>query len=446
MLNKKSGGRHSLLIITFTVPYPPSDGGKIAIFSEVDYLRHHFDITLLFDVHQEAVMNDVAQLRRIWPNVRIETVERWAKATKEKSMRSWSWRAAQRAWGSIRRIARRALMGPLQRQLTRPAGRDENIAFTAAGFLYLDRDFINKLGSILQRQYDAVFVEHSYYLSAVNLLPASTLRIFVEIESRFSILQDIVHLGPERDCYSKYVVETCRSYEYSLMSRFDAVIALTPEDRERIARAVPGQEIIVSPFPVLDSEKKAVDPSSWSPKKLIFLGSEIHGPNKDGLIWFVDHILPLLHEKSTKLYITGNWSQETRERYGTNHSIVFTGFIRELGPLIRDSVGIVPIRIGGGGIRSKVIESLAYGIPVVSTRLGAAGVLAENEKQILIRDNEADFAAAIDWIFARPAEARKIARSGLDVIRANYTYEATGRQKLEFLNQALYAKAVTRDG
>ena len=242
--------------------------------------------------------------------------------------------------------------------------------------------------------------------------------------------------------YPEYLVETCRNYEYFLMSGFDTVIALTHDDQKRIQEAVPGTEVIVSPFPVLTTDKKAGNTTEWAPEKLVFLGSEYHRPNKDGVEWFITGILPLVKHAGIKLFITGVWSEETKLKYSMNPAIIFTGFVDDLSELVKNGIGIVPVRIGGGGIRSKIIESMSFGLPVITTRLGVAGVLAENDREILIRNTEKDFADAIDWVIDHTDASRQIIKNGLDIIHSHYTYEVTGRQKLEFLNKSLEQKAM----
>ena len=426
--------KEKILIITFALPYPPKDGGKIAIYSEIEYLRKFFDITVLFEAKSNE-MHHIETLKKIWPNVRIEVIERQAEIKPKKS-------AVAQVRDLTRGIVKKIRPAPIQ------AAPDPSywiVEYVVKSVLFLDQTFLKKVEEILRDEYPVIMVEHSIYMSVVNILPKNSVKVFVEIESRFSVVQDMWNTYNRTDIYADYIVESCKRFEYSLMKAYDALILLTEADKQRIEQEVSNKQMLVSPFPVLDRGSDKIDVNAWQPEKLVFLGSENHFPNKDGIKWFVDQILPKLTNRKIKLCITGNWTAETRVAYSNNDQVVFTGFVDDLNELMKNSICIVPIRIGGGGIRSKLLESLSFGVPVVTTALGASGILAADNKDILIRDGEAEFAAAIDWLVNNPDSAREIIRNGLRIIETHYTYTITGEQKRQFLQKAIseYYKVVS---
>lgn len=421
MLHKKE----KVFIITFAVPYPPTDGGKIAIFSEIDYLRKFFDITVLFELPSQSAIENINVLKTLWSDVNIETISRFEVPKKQKSFRTL-----------LKNIGRKVLNTLVGKEPKAIISNSSIVEDKIKNIIFLDETFVKKVEDILIEKFPIIIVEYSTYLSIINILPKDSFKVFVEIESRFSIVRDIINAQGDSSFYSTYLLEACKNYEYTLISKYDAIIALTHEDKNRIKNVLPNKEIIVSPFPVLathitDTKKE------WFPEKLVFLGSENHLPNKDAVDWFITRIFPLLNTTDIKLFITGNWSIETKTKYTNNSRIIFTGFVDNLSDIMRNSICVVPIRLGGGGIRSKILESLSYGTPVISTTFGASGILAEDDESILIKDLEEEFAEAIDWAIKNPTAIKRMIKNGFKLIKTNYTPEITGEQKRVFLAEKI---------
>ena len=84
------------------------------------------------------------------------------------------------------------------------------------------------------------------------------------------------------------------------------------------------------------------------------------------------------------------------------------------------SVMIVPI-FSGSGIRIKILEGMALGIPIISTTKGAAGIPYKNEKNILIANNELDFYNSIIKLYSNPELYERISLEGRKLIQNNFS-------------------------
>ena len=87
----------------------------------------------------------------------------------------------------------------------------------------------------------------------------------------------------------------------------------------------------------------------------------------------------------------------------------------------RSRVFVVPLR-AGGGMRVKILEAWARGVPVVSTTIGAEGLHYRAGHDILIADNPADFAAAVNAILADRALAQRLAAAGRATVEQHYDW------------------------
>ena len=112
-------------------------------------------------------------------------------------------------------------------------------------------------------------------------------------------------------------------------------------------------------------------------KRLIFVGGSDHKPNQDGITWFVNHVLKEIKIEIPKiqLYVVGRWNEEIQKPL-RGEGIEFTGLLSEsdLFTVMSESdIGIAPLRFGAG-MKRKVLNYMAHGIPVVSTTFGIQGL------------------------------------------------------------------------
>jgi glycosyltransferase involved in cell wall biosynthesis len=96
-------------------------------------------------------------------------------------------------------------------------------------------------------------------------------------------------------------------------------------------------------------------------------------------------------------------------------------------------VMVVPLR-AGGGMRVKILNALAQGLPVVSTTLGYEGIAVEPGRHLLRADTPADFAQAVLCLLADPRKAAELGQAGRELVCSTYDYRETGR-RLESIYQ-----------
>ncbi len=130
---------------------------------------------------------------------------------------------------------------------------------------------------------------------------------------------------------------------------------------------------------------------------LLFVGGFRHTPNVDGMLWFVNEIMPLIKKRRKDLKLTVIGSNPPKEIQALSSTdIIIKGYVTddELGEAYKNHrLCIIPLRYGAG-VKGKVIESMYYGLPLVTTTIGAEG-LDGIESFAEIADNARDFASAI---------------------------------------------------
>lgn len=147
------------------------------------------------------------------------------------------------------------------------------------------------------------------------------------------------------------------------------------------------------------------------PLTLLFLGSFRHLPNQEALNWFVGEVLPRVRaeEPGVRLIVIGS-DPPPKHSLRDAEGIELVGFVEDVRePLGRYAVFVCPI-LSGSGMRVKLLEAFAAGIPVVSTRLGAEGLAAKDGALCALADDAAGFADRVVGLLRDPAAAAEMAR------------------------------------
>jgi glycosyltransferase involved in cell wall biosynthesis len=153
------------------------------------------------------------------------------------------------------------------------------------------------------------------------------------------------------------------------------------------------------------------------PFTLLFLGSFRHLPNVEALSWFVNDVFPLIRTKEARarLIVVGS-DPPPRHSLRESEAIDLVGFVEDVQePLRRYGLFMCPI-LSGSGVRVKLLEAFAAGIPVVSTRLGAEGLADVDGEICALADSPQDFADHVVALLNDPQRARTMAERARDEV------------------------------
>jgi sugar transferase (PEP-CTERM/EpsH1 system associated) len=215
------------------------------------------------------------------------------------------------------------------------------------------------------------------------------------------------------------------TYERDQCRRFDHVIAVSREDADTIRRDY-GVEAVSDVPTGVDTEffrPRADYPAGTH--ELVFTGSMDWMPNQDAIAYFVAEILPRLRRSIPQVTLTvvGRNPPPALEKLArADASIKVTGYVEDVRPYMERAAGyVVPLRVGGG-TRLKIFEAMAMERPVVSTSIGAEGLPVRDGVELLIGDSPDEFAEAVIRVLRDPVAARRLGRSGAELVRKKYAW------------------------
>jgi glycosyltransferase involved in cell wall biosynthesis len=290
-------------------------------------------------------------------------------------------------------------------------------------------------------RYDVVHVE-SCHMAHYGFPPGAAV-VLDEQNIEYEILKrtaSVTESMPRR-LYNQVDALKVQREEQRLWRSVDAIAVTSARDEAAVRRAQPSARTAVVP--------NAVDLGFFTPgqpraerQTILFFGTIDYFPNTDGLLFFLDDVMPLLRARypSLELLIVGASPPPAIQRRA-GAGVTVTGMVDDLRPYLeRARAVIAPLRIGGG-TRLKILEAMAMGRPVVSTTLGAEGLAVSHGRDILIADGAHAFAAEVGRVLDDDRLADDLGSAARRLVEERYDWEHSAAKLA-----ALYRSAVAAHG
>ncbi|MCU0489980.1 MAG: glycosyltransferase family 4 protein [Chloroflexaceae bacterium] len=304
---------------------------------------------------------------------------------------------------------------------------------------FYSREFQQALDRVTaQERFDTIVVEQSQMAYFQHRQPGA-LHILDLQNIEYELLERRVQVqrNPLKRAALALEAIKFKRAELALCRQFDMVF--TPSDRERdhLRR-------LLAPIPVetlansIDPDFFALRPLQPLANQITFIGTTHVDANRDGLCYFMDEMFPLIEAKVPDVHfsIVGGKPPADVRAFGQRPNVTVTGFVDDVRPYMAAAKAlVVPLR-SGGGTRLKIMEGLSFGVPTVSTSVGAEGISVVDGEHILLGDTPEAFAAHIVRVLNDEALQQRLRIQGRQLVEETYSWQAVGRTLQRYLQAA----------
>lgn len=382
-----------VLVVSEWFPYPPVAGAKIRAYSLICQLARLAEVDLIAQVNtltSEQVATGTEHLKQFCGSVE-----------------------------SVPAILYRRSLGKALRLLVDPLPATVRHRRNLA----MEQLLAARLAAV---PYDAV-------IATISGAPVAILHSLIELGAR-PIIADSLELGVLRPSPTAPLVRRARSeFIWGHLRRYtrrmleDIALVTVTSDNERILFADllqrPDQCLVVPN--VLDVREYVGDFGPRDYNSLLYAGSFSYGANYDAVKWFAQQVFERIADREyLKVRVTGNTAgRDLTPLQQACPQIEFTGFVDDIRPYFAQSgICIVPI-LAGGSTRLKIIEAMAWGTPVVSTRIGAEGLDVTHNQDILLADTPDEFATCIERLLHERVLWQRLSVAGRALVAERYSAE-----------------------
>jgi len=312
---------------------------------------------------------------------------------------------------------------------------------------FISDDFKKRLTEVLEKeQFDVVQLEMLYMAPYVETIRQHSKAMIVlrahNVEHKIweRIAKETKFFA--KRWYINHLAKTLKEYELNALETVDGIAAITRKDAA-FFRKYCSKPVIDIPYGVYPEEFTPKSGIEGKPK-FYHIGSMNWMPNEEGIRWFVDEVLPKTVEKVPDFvyHLAGRSMPEWLTAMKNPHVDVI-GEVPDAKAFVADhDVAIVPL-LSGSGIRIKIIESMAMGKTVITTRVGAEGILYDEEVNIIIAENKAKMVEAIRAINENPEIAVKIGQAARKLVEETYDNRKIIARLLMFYEQIRPGSKIT---
>jgi len=235
-------------------------------------------------------------------------------------------------------------------------------------------------------------------------------------------------------------------YEAELCTKYDQVTFVTDEDRKLIEQQivhwdvhVPDRRFTTIPICIDPADKQPIKPVV-QPQRITALGVMFWPPNAEGVLWFAQEIWPRIHAQQPRLTFTvvgKNPPEYLTQLHGTQ-GIEVLGYVPDVEQILSETAAfVVPLR-AGGGMRVKILDTWSWGLPIVSTSIGAEGIEIRDGENIVIANEPEAFSAAVLRVATDPELNQCLRVNGRRWVEEKYDWKTIYEAWDE-----VYARALT---
>jgi sugar transferase (PEP-CTERM/EpsH1 system associated) len=391
-----------VLYLCHRIPYPPNKGDKIRAYRELRAISEQHEVDLFTLADRSTDLQGELPLRHCCRSVTV---------------------------ADLSSIYARLRILPLlftDKPLTIP-------------YFYSSELDVKVRYALLRRSYDRIFVYCSsmaQYVRGIRDIPA--ILDFVDVDSdKWS--QYSTHSRFPLSAIYRREARCLRNYERRLCRRYPNVLVTTDREAQLVRKIWERTGVYVIPNGV-DAEyfKPSMESPCPAEPGITFIGDMAYFPNQEAVTFFALRVLPLIRcvVPNARFYIVGRNPTRRVLRLGRIDGVTVTGAVPDVRPyLAKALLSVAPFSIAAG-IQNKILEAMAYGLPVVATPRAAQGLADSVAEAVNIGQTPNELAELVISLLRNPDQARREGLEARQRVIACYSWEHSLARVLELLENA----------
>jgi len=395
----------NIVLITSILPYPLTSGGAQAQFNMIDKLRHKHKLYVIFPENGKNRKSAMKELHSLWPEVTFYCYPYYKQLLQPSFL-----------FSKIKRAISLRIKSSCKRFLVERTLRPYGFPYSEEFYKFVNNTIKSCAADIVQ-------IDFYPFLHLINQLPVGIPSVFIHHELRYIRNQRLLANVDLTDSECEYM-DKVKEQEISDLNKFHVVVTLTDVDKKELQNEGVKTPIYVSPAAI---NSTVLPYEKWN-NRIVFVGGFAHTPNKEGLDWFFSKVVPQIDwEKSscTGMDVIGSaWPGNYAEMFNMNGlQVKFHGFVPELADVARGAILVIPI-LSGSGMRMKILEGAAQGMPMITTTVGVEGLTFTSGDSIMVADEPSDFAKVLEDVMHDHTIRKRLTDNARQIFQEQYSAAA----------------------
>lgn len=288
------------------------------------------------------------------------------------------------------------------------------------------REMDRRLAALVREQrFEAIHADQLWMAETAARAPVGR-KVLDQHNAVFLVVQRLAELARNPVTRQLLRLEAAKlaAFEQRMIACFDQTVWVSPQDRAALC----GSDFEASRHAVIPIavEPAAVGALAERRYRITFVGGLGWPPNRDGVEWLLREIWPRVLRARPEAVLTIIGARAARLPPGAAR-VELLDHVTDLSPYMRETAAfVVPLR-AGAGVRVKILDAWSWGLPIISTTIGAEGLGAEHGLNILVGDTADEFAAAVIDVLASPALAARLGAAGRATVEMQYDWRTAYR-------------------
>jgi glycosyltransferase involved in cell wall biosynthesis len=396
-----------ILVLCNKAPFPPNDGSSIAIFNMVKGLQETGVDLHLFSLNTKKHFKSDSEVTQGLP--------------KEIMYQSFYINTTPTLFGAFLNLF------------------SDQSYFVSRFF---DSNFQKQLElKLTETDFDIVQLEGLFMATYIPLIRRySKAKIVLRAHNIENLIWDR-HIKMSKSWFQKIYLgiqsKRLRKFEHEIFRSVDAIVPISDADAKYILKL--SNLTIHTSITGVDLKKYPKSSSSdFKPLSIFHFGSMDWIPNQEAVDWFLEQCWPRISNEvpNAKFIIAGRIIPKRYKQLASDRIIIFENVPDAADIYNQFNVMIVPV-LSGSGMRIKIVEGMCYGKAIVSTKIGAEGIFAEHEKNILLHDNPTDFANAVIYLLKNEKERISLEENAGIFASNHFDYLSIAGKLVSFYKQLI---------